>query len=183
MWSSIGAAVAIVQSFLGLTSPAPVSSQYHGPIAHGGAWRDAFLRADEMISNMTLEERVNLTTAVFGPCPSNSGGVSRLGIPGMCFDDGRECARAPARVENDGSCGSKIHRLCYAVAFCVYCGRLVRQGPHIAAGQAYRAGVQGEGYQRRARSCECYSHMEESDFRSLVARWADRKCRGVSRPR
>jgi len=90
MWSSIGAAVAIVQSFLGLTSPARLSSQYDGPIAHGGAWQDAFVRADEMISNMTLEERVNLTTAVFGPCPSNSGGVPRLGIPGMCFDDGRE---------------------------------------------------------------------------------------------
>jgi beta-glucosidase len=93
MFASLGAAAAVVQSFFDSASPG-LSSHYNGPIAHGGVWRDAYLRADMMISNMTLEERVNLTTAVFGPCPSNSGGVPRLGIPGMCFDDGRECERA-----------------------------------------------------------------------------------------
>ena len=34
--------------------------------------------------------QVNLTTALTGPCSSNSGGVPRLGIPGLCFDDGRQ---------------------------------------------------------------------------------------------
>ncbi|TYJ52305.1 hypothetical protein B9479_007091 [Cryptococcus floricola] len=37
---------------------------------------------------MTVQEKVNLTTAVTGPCQANSGGVPRLGIPGLCFNDG-----------------------------------------------------------------------------------------------
>jgi beta-glucosidase len=31
---------------------------------------------------------VNITSAILGPCPSNTGGVPRLNITGMCFDDG-----------------------------------------------------------------------------------------------
>lgn len=81
------------------------SAFYRGPLAHGGVWSESLTSAKSLVSNMTLEEKVtpllglpsqadpvqvNLTSAVLGPCPSNSGGVPRLGIPGMCFDDGRK---------------------------------------------------------------------------------------------
>jgi hypothetical protein len=38
----------------------------------------------------SLKAQVNLTTAHFGPCPSQSGGVPRLNITGYCFNDGRK---------------------------------------------------------------------------------------------
>lgn len=129
MLSSLSAAAAIVQSFLGSTLPVQ-TSQYNGPIAQGGAWRDAFLQADAMVGNMTLEERVNLTTAVFGPCPSNSGGVPRLGIPGMCFDDGREWASATMWVVSDSSGRPQVHRFRHAVALSIHRCRFIRQRAH-----------------------------------------------------
>ncbi|WWD19167.1 hypothetical protein CI109_103625 [Kwoniella shandongensis] len=64
------------------------NATYRGPLADGGAWIDAFQRARAIVRNMTIEEKVNLTTAVLGPCQANSGGVPRLGIPGLCFNDG-----------------------------------------------------------------------------------------------
>nr|XP_018261591.1 uncharacterized protein I303_06029 [Kwoniella dejecticola CBS 10117]OBR83749.1 hypothetical protein I303_06029 [Kwoniella dejecticola CBS 10117] len=51
---------------------------YDGPFTDGGVWSKAFEHAKE----------VNLTTAVTGPCQANSGGVPRLDIPGLCFNDG-----------------------------------------------------------------------------------------------
>jgi len=65
---------------------APVASP---TIAHGGSWHRAFHQANHTISQLTTAEKVNLTSAFLGPCPSNSGSVPRLGIPGLCFDDGR----------------------------------------------------------------------------------------------
>jgi len=62
------------------------------PIPHSGAWSQAFLQANHTVSQLTTAEKVNLTSAFVGPCPSNSGSVPRLGIPGLCFDDGRRCS-------------------------------------------------------------------------------------------
>ncbi|KAL7422426.1 hypothetical protein Q5752_003074 [Cryptotrichosporon argae] len=63
-------------------------SPFAGPYAHGGAWAEALTRAKDMVGNMTLEEKVNITSAFTGPCQANSGGVPRLGFPGLCFNDG-----------------------------------------------------------------------------------------------
>ncbi|WRT68513.1 uncharacterized protein IL334_005489 [Kwoniella shivajii] len=62
--------------------------RYHGPDTDGGAWSEAYGKAKEVVGQMTVEEKVNLTTAVTGQCQANSGGVPRLGIPGLCFNDG-----------------------------------------------------------------------------------------------
>ena len=70
--------------------------------------------------------KVHLASAVSGPCPSNSGGVARLGIPGMCFDDGRACILSPLynhdRLANDGmsSLRAKVHRLRDPISFRIY---------------------------------------------------------------
>ena len=53
-------------------------------------WSRACQQAKHTVSQLTAAEKVNLTSAFPGPCPSNSGSVPRLGIPGLCFDDGRE---------------------------------------------------------------------------------------------
>ncbi|RXK42426.1 hypothetical protein M231_00416 [Tremella mesenterica] len=67
----------------------PLRPTYRGPLADGGlAWTQAFKMARDVVANMTILEKVNLTTAVVGPCQANSGGVPRLGIPGLCFNDG-----------------------------------------------------------------------------------------------
>lgn len=79
---------------------------------HGGAaWAKAYHQAALAVKDMTLDEKVspcaaigvvaqyeagaddqiNMTSAWNpGPCPSQIGGVPRLNISGMCFDDGRE---------------------------------------------------------------------------------------------
>lgn len=48
-------------------------------------------RAAALVSQMTLAEKVNLTSGTTGPCQANSGSVARLGIPSLCYNDGREC--------------------------------------------------------------------------------------------
>ncbi|ORX38400.1 glycoside hydrolase superfamily [Kockovaella imperatae] len=81
--------VAVHQSPLHqIKESAPFVVEHEAPVSHGGAWATAFDMAADAVSKMTVEEKVNLTSAVFGPCSSNSGGVPRLGIPGLCFDDG-----------------------------------------------------------------------------------------------
>ncbi|KAF9059549.1 beta-D-xylosidase/beta-D-glucosidase [Rhodocollybia butyracea] len=65
------------------------SSQWPAPPANGGkAWASAFAKANATAAQMTVEELVNLTTGVFGPCAGNLGAVPRLNIPQLCLDDG-----------------------------------------------------------------------------------------------
>ena len=113
MWSAVQSVLALIytalpSSLVPSNGPVPRPVVFHdAPFANGGNWADAFALASEVVAKMTVEEKVgslailrstvmftnlqvNITSAVDGPCPSNSGGVPRLGIPGMCFDDGRE---------------------------------------------------------------------------------------------
>ncbi|KAB8217573.1 glycoside hydrolase superfamily [Aspergillus novoparasiticus] len=72
-------------------APAATSLSYviSPPVADGGkAWRDAHAQAAELVAEMTLEEKVSVVTGQTGPCAGNSGNVTRLGIPKMCFQDG-----------------------------------------------------------------------------------------------
>ncbi|KXX74247.1 putative beta-glucosidase M [Madurella mycetomatis] len=54
-----------------------------------GAWAEAFSRAREMVGQMTLAEKVNLTGGVSSgtSCPGFLPAVPRLGFPGMCLAD------------------------------------------------------------------------------------------------
>lgn len=53
-------------------------------------WDAAHERAVKLVAKMTLPEKLNLTSGRLGPCQANSGSVPRLGIPSLCFNDGRE---------------------------------------------------------------------------------------------
>ncbi|GAP87716.1 putative glycoside hydrolase family 3 protein [Rosellinia necatrix] len=76
------------------TSP-PV---YPSPAGKGtGAWADAYARARDLIGQMTLEEKANLTRGFAVPdntCAGNTGTVPRLNWPGLCLHDAGNGLRA-----------------------------------------------------------------------------------------
>lgn len=63
------------------------------PAPNGGwlsNWADAYEKAHQVVSNMTLAEKVNLTTGTgifMGPCAGQTGSALRFGIPQICFQD------------------------------------------------------------------------------------------------
>lgn len=55
------------------------------------AWAEAYTQAIAFVSNLTLTEKVNLTTGTgweADRCIGNTGGVPRLGFRGFCLEDG-----------------------------------------------------------------------------------------------
>ncbi|OWP02978.1 hypothetical protein B2J93_3558 [Marssonina coronariae] len=64
---------------------------YPSPWMRGGdGWQDAYTRAQEFVSQLTLLEKINLTTGVGWqgePCMGNSGSIPRLGFAGLCLHD------------------------------------------------------------------------------------------------
>ncbi|KAI5358343.1 Putative glycoside hydrolase, family 3, glycoside hydrolase family 3 domain, immunoglobulin [Septoria linicola] len=79
------AAVAGAQS--NQTSP----PSYPSPWSSGaGDWKAAWQRAIEMVAQLTLEEKVNITTGTgwsLDDCVGNTGSVPRLGIRSLCMQD------------------------------------------------------------------------------------------------
>lgn len=63
------------------------------PAPKGGwvsSWSDTYEKAHRVVSNMTLAEKVNLTTGTgvfMGPCSGQTGSALRFGIPNLCFQD------------------------------------------------------------------------------------------------
>ncbi|KAL2012407.1 hypothetical protein VTN00DRAFT_5125 [Thermoascus crustaceus] len=60
-------------------------------------WAPAYAKAYEVVSNMTLAEKVNLTTGTgifMGPCVGQTGSALRFGIPSICLMD------APLGIRN-----------------------------------------------------------------------------------
>ncbi|KKZ63342.1 beta-glucosidase F [[Emmonsia] crescens] len=72
----------------GWTSP----PYYPAPV--GGwvpEWEEAYGKAHAVVANMTLAEKVNLTTGTgfsMGPCVGQTGSAPRFGIPRLCLQDG-----------------------------------------------------------------------------------------------
>ncbi|KAG9190353.1 beta-glucosidase [Alternaria panax] len=63
---------------------------YPSPVGHGttsSSWASAYAHAKELVSQLTLEEKSNLTHGVSGPCAGQTGAVTRLQIPELCFAD------------------------------------------------------------------------------------------------
>jgi beta-glucosidase-like glycosyl hydrolase len=64
------------------------------PSPRGGtldAWKDSYKKAAALVGQMTLVEKVNITTGVgfqMGLCLGNTGDVERLGFPSLCLHDG-----------------------------------------------------------------------------------------------
>lgn len=64
---------------------------YPSPWMRGGqGWEDAYAKAKEFVSGLTLLEKVNLTTGVgwqVEPCVGNTGSIPRLNFHGICLQD------------------------------------------------------------------------------------------------
>ncbi|KAL4896115.1 putative beta-glucosidase F [Aspergillus ambiguus] len=75
-------------------SDAEAFSPPYYPTPHGGwiaDWAEAYEKAARLVRNMTLAEKVNLTTGTgmyMGPCAGQTGSVPRLGVPQLCMHDG-----------------------------------------------------------------------------------------------
>lgn len=57
---------------------------------NGRTWAQAYDKAVEFVSQLSLLEKVNLTTGVGwegGRCVGNTGSIPRLGFPGFCNQD------------------------------------------------------------------------------------------------
>lgn len=71
---------------------------YTGPYAQPGAWADGFAKAQTLIDQMTIEEKVNVTTGFTGKCVGYTGEVPRLGLNALCLQDGPLGVRPARRV-------------------------------------------------------------------------------------
>ncbi|KAJ5605311.1 glycoside hydrolase family 3 protein [Penicillium lagena] len=71
-------------------------------------WTSAYKKARAMVSQMTLEEMNGLTYGIGSStgCVGTSGGVARLGFPGLCFQDAENGVRS---VDGASSFASGIH--------------------------------------------------------------------------
>lgn len=73
--------------------PEGYESPPYYPTPHGGwvsDWADAYEKAQQVVDNMTLAEKVNLTTGTgffMGPCVGQTGSALRFGIPNICLQD------------------------------------------------------------------------------------------------
>jgi beta-glucosidase len=56
-------------------------------------WATAYSHARSLVSQMSVEERVNITRGWAGTCVGNSGEVPRLGVPALCFSDAPDGVR------------------------------------------------------------------------------------------
>lgn len=73
------------------TSPPWFPSPEVGTVVTDLRWKAALEKAQQTVANMTLPEKVNVTTGVgweMGMCVGNTGAVERLGIKSFCLQDG-----------------------------------------------------------------------------------------------
>ncbi|KAI8659799.1 hypothetical protein LRP88_06362 [Fusarium phalaenopsidis] len=58
------------------------------PNVSGIGWETAFVKAQQFLSELTLEEKSDLVTGQPGPCVGNIVAIPRLGFNGLCLQDG-----------------------------------------------------------------------------------------------
>ncbi|GAC99725.1 glycoside hydrolase [Pseudozyma hubeiensis SY62] len=118
MFGINSSAVAVVLAFasvLGTTSAAPSTPYYStasedvfarengrhsytGPYTTGGAWSNGFAKAKALLDQMTVEEKVNITTGYSGACVGFTGTAPRIGLEALCLQDGPAGVRPARRV-------------------------------------------------------------------------------------
>ncbi|KAJ7271920.1 putative beta-glucosidase [Mycena haematopus] len=76
----------------------PRAENYTGPFADGGSWTQGFAQAKALVDQMTIEEKVNITTGYTGKCIGFTGEVPRLNLRGLCLQDGPGGVRPARRV-------------------------------------------------------------------------------------
>ncbi|TLD26554.1 hypothetical protein PspLS_04668 [Pyricularia sp. CBS 133598] len=73
--------------------PAPYVAAPYYPTPHGGwapEWADSYAKAKLLVEQMTLAEKVNITSGsgiFMGPCVGNTGSAERLGFRQLCLQD------------------------------------------------------------------------------------------------
>ncbi|KAL9088309.1 MAG: hypothetical protein Q9165_006234 [Trypethelium subeluteriae] len=73
--------------------PAEYVAKPYYPTPNGGwisDWQTSYAKASAVVRNMTLAEKVNLTSGTgyfMGPCVGNTGSALRYGIPNLCLQD------------------------------------------------------------------------------------------------
>lgn len=62
---------------------------FQEPISGDGGWKEAMAKAKDFVAQLTIDEKVNLTTGVdtVGRCVGNTGTIPRLGFAGFCLQD------------------------------------------------------------------------------------------------
>ncbi|KAK8029568.1 family 3 glycoside hydrolase [Apiospora rasikravindrae] len=76
---------------------------YPSPEGQGlGDWQDAYAKAQALVGQMTLEEKVSLTGGVRANnlCSGNIPAISRLNFPGLCLSDGPAGVRSTNYVSS-----------------------------------------------------------------------------------
>ncbi|EST04620.1 Fibronectin type III [Kalmanozyma brasiliensis GHG001] len=114
--SPVATALLALAAFIGSSSAAPSTPQffsttedifardngahsYTGPYTTGGAaWSNGFAKAKSLIDQMTVEEKVNVTTGYTGKCVGFTGTAPRLGLEALCLQDGPAGVRPARRV-------------------------------------------------------------------------------------
>ncbi|KAJ1023206.1 hypothetical protein NDA16_003359 [Ustilago loliicola] len=72
---------------------------YTGPYTTGGqAWANGFAKAKNLLDQMTVEEKVNITTGYSGECVGFTGTAPRVGLEALCLQDGPAGVRPARRV-------------------------------------------------------------------------------------
>ncbi|KAH7908219.1 family 3 glycoside hydrolase [Hygrophoropsis aurantiaca] len=66
-------------------NPPPVSADPQIVPDFGPAWAAARAKAEALIANLTVSDKVNITTGINGPCVSNIGPAGNF--PGLCLQD------------------------------------------------------------------------------------------------
>lgn len=110
----VAAVLAIAAAFGGSTAaPATADSAYYkdifasghgahsytGPYTTGGqAWANGFAKAKSLLDQMTVEEKVNITTGYTGDCVGFTGTAPRVGLEALCLQDGPAGVRPARRV-------------------------------------------------------------------------------------
>ena len=97
MWFSaallLGTELAVAQYTNGVGNSSIPSSRpyYPSPWANGrGDWAEAYAKAQAIVKEMTLLEKVNLTTGTgweSNRCVGNTGSIPRLGLHALCLQD------------------------------------------------------------------------------------------------
>ena len=85
-------AAARVGAQQGPPSLGPKTPNFPSPWVTGGpGWDDAYAKAKAFVAQLTLVEKVNLTSGVgweSDRCVGNTGSVPRLGFAAFCLEDG-----------------------------------------------------------------------------------------------
>ncbi|KAF4784956.1 beta-glucosidase [Colletotrichum scovillei] len=88
---------------IGVAALAQSPPVFPSPLGRGkGIWKNAYERATNLVSQLTLEEKVNITRGFAGDntCAGNTGSIPRLGWPGMCLHDAGNGVRATDLVNS-----------------------------------------------------------------------------------